>query len=155
MRGIISHGAYLPYRRLDRTTIAAVSGTGGGKGSRTVASYDEDTTTLAVEAARRALRATAALLEADDAAKDGAKNTVLRLADQRAVRQDPAAAKLLAQWPDDGADLESLRAEARNRITEALASLPGGDDGLVLEACYAAEAFLSTWQDELPFGRPI
>ena len=61
MRGIISHGAYLPYRRLDRTTIAAVSGTGGGKGSRTVASYDEDTTTLAVEAARRALRATAAL----------------------------------------------------------------------------------------------
>jgi len=25
----------------------------------------------------------------------------------------------------------------------------------VLEACYAAEAFLSTWQDELPFGRPI
>ena len=65
------------------------------------------------------------------------------------------AGPLLAQWPDDGADLESLRAEARNRITEALASLPGGDDGLVLEACYAAEAFLSTWQDELPFGRPI
>jgi methylmalonyl-CoA mutase len=29
------------------------------------------------------LRATAAMLEADDAAKDGAKNTVLRLADQR------------------------------------------------------------------------
>ncbi len=60
MRGIISHGAYLPYRRLDRDTIAAVAGTGGGKGTRTVASYDEDTTTLAVEAARRALRATAA-----------------------------------------------------------------------------------------------
>ncbi len=58
MRGIISHGAYLPYRRLDRSTIAAVAGTGGGKGTRTVASYDEDTTTLGVEAARRALRAT-------------------------------------------------------------------------------------------------
>jgi hydroxymethylglutaryl-CoA synthase len=56
MRGIISHGAYLPHRRLDRTTIAAVAGTGGGKGTRTVASYDEDTTTLGVEAARRALR---------------------------------------------------------------------------------------------------
>lgn len=55
MRGIISHGAYLPYRRLDRSTIAAVAGTGGGKGTRTVASYDEDTTTLGVEAARRAL----------------------------------------------------------------------------------------------------
>lgn len=58
MRGIISHGAYLPHRRLDRSTIAAVAGTGGGKGTRTVASYDEDTTTLGVEAARRALRVT-------------------------------------------------------------------------------------------------
>lgn len=58
MRGIISHGAYLPHRRLDRSTIAAVAGTGGGKGTRTVASYDEDTTTLGVEAARRALAAT-------------------------------------------------------------------------------------------------
>ena len=58
MRGIISYGAYLPYRRLDRSTIAAVAGTGGGKGTRTVASYDEDTTTLGVEAARRALRVT-------------------------------------------------------------------------------------------------
>ena len=56
MRGIISHGAYLPHRRLDRSTIAAVAGTGGGKGTRTVASYDEDTTTLGVEAARLALR---------------------------------------------------------------------------------------------------
>ncbi|WP_426570746.1 OB-fold domain-containing protein [Aquihabitans sp. McL0605] len=59
MRGIISYGAYLPHRRLDRSAIAAVAGTGGGKGTRTVASYDEDTTTLGVEAARRALRATA------------------------------------------------------------------------------------------------
>jgi 3-hydroxy-3-methylglutaryl CoA synthase/uncharacterized OB-fold protein len=58
MRGIISYGTYLPHRRLDRSTIAAIAGTGGGKGTRTVASYDEDTTTLGVEAARRALRAT-------------------------------------------------------------------------------------------------
>jgi 3-hydroxy-3-methylglutaryl CoA synthase/uncharacterized OB-fold protein len=58
MRGIISYGAYLPHRRLDRSTIAAVAGTGGGKGTRTVASYDEDTTTMGVEAARRALRST-------------------------------------------------------------------------------------------------
>lgn len=57
MRGILSWGTYLPYRRLDRTTIAPVAGAGGGKGTRTVASYDEDTTTMGVEAARRALRA--------------------------------------------------------------------------------------------------
>jgi 3-hydroxy-3-methylglutaryl CoA synthase len=57
MRGITAWGTYLPYRRLDRTTIAAVAGGGGGKGTRTVASYDEDTTTMGVEAARRALHA--------------------------------------------------------------------------------------------------
>jgi hydroxymethylglutaryl-CoA synthase len=55
-RGIVGAAAYLPHRRLDRSTIAAVAGTGGGKGTRTVASYDEDTTTMGVEAARAALR---------------------------------------------------------------------------------------------------
>jgi 3-hydroxy-3-methylglutaryl CoA synthase/uncharacterized OB-fold protein len=58
VRGILSHGAYLPHRRLDRTTIAAVAGQGGGVGTRTVASFDEDTTTLGVEAARRTLATT-------------------------------------------------------------------------------------------------
>jgi hydroxymethylglutaryl-CoA synthase len=56
-RGILAYGVYLPFQRLDRTSIAATLGTGGGKGTRTVASYDEDTTSLGVEAARRALRA--------------------------------------------------------------------------------------------------
>jgi len=56
VRGILSWGVHLPYRRLDRTTIAAVAGGGGGKGTRAVASYDEDSTTMAVEAARLALR---------------------------------------------------------------------------------------------------
>ena len=46
------------------------------------------------------LRATARMLAEDDAATDGARNTVLHLADQRATRQNPAAAKLLAQWPE-------------------------------------------------------
>jgi 3-hydroxy-3-methylglutaryl CoA synthase len=56
MRGILGWGVHLPHRRLDRSTIAAVAGTGGGKGTRAVASYDEDATTMAVEAGRRALR---------------------------------------------------------------------------------------------------
>ena len=56
MRGIVSWGSYLPYRRLDRSTIAAVAGQGGGRGTRTVAGFDEDSTTMAVEAARRTLR---------------------------------------------------------------------------------------------------
>lgn len=57
-RGILALGAHLPHRRLDRSTIAAVAGGGGGKGTRTVAGYDEDATTLAVEAARPVVRAT-------------------------------------------------------------------------------------------------
>jgi 3-hydroxy-3-methylglutaryl CoA synthase/uncharacterized OB-fold protein len=56
MRGIISHGVYLPLRRLDSTSIVAVAGGGGGKGTRTVAGFDEDTTTMGVEAGRLALR---------------------------------------------------------------------------------------------------
>ncbi len=59
-RGILGWGGYLPYRRLDRTTIPAVAGTGGGQGTRTVASYDEDTTTMGVAAARLALAGAAA-----------------------------------------------------------------------------------------------
>jgi 3-hydroxy-3-methylglutaryl CoA synthase/uncharacterized OB-fold protein len=53
--GIIAWGSYLPYWRLQRSAIATVLGSGGGKGSRAVASHDEDSTTLAVEAGRRAL----------------------------------------------------------------------------------------------------
>jgi 3-hydroxy-3-methylglutaryl CoA synthase/uncharacterized OB-fold protein len=60
-RGIVGAAAYLPHRRLDRSTIAAVAGAGGGKGTRTVAGYDEDTTTMGVEAARAALRPLAGL----------------------------------------------------------------------------------------------
>jgi 3-hydroxy-3-methylglutaryl CoA synthase/uncharacterized OB-fold protein len=56
MRGILSAGGYVPYRRLDRSQIAATFGSGGGKGTRAVAGYDEDTTTMGVEAARLALR---------------------------------------------------------------------------------------------------
>ena len=56
MRGIISFGGYVPYRRLDRSAIAAMMGRGGGRGTRSVASYDEDTTTMGVEAARLAMR---------------------------------------------------------------------------------------------------
>src|SRR5437867_9663485 len=52
MRGIISAGGYLPYRRLDRASISEFLGSGGGRGQRTVASYDEDTTTMGVEAGR-------------------------------------------------------------------------------------------------------
>ncbi|HEY5384580.1 MAG TPA: hydroxymethylglutaryl-CoA synthase, partial [Acidimicrobiales bacterium] len=56
MRGIVSAAGYVPYRRLARSDIKDFMGSGGGKGTRAVASHDEDSTTLGVEAARLALR---------------------------------------------------------------------------------------------------
>ncbi len=56
-RGIVSIAGYVPYWRLRRSAVAEVFGAGGGKGARSVASHDEDTTTMGVEAARLALRA--------------------------------------------------------------------------------------------------
>ena len=51
-RGIRAIGGHAPHRRLERSQIAATFGKGGGRGTRAVASFDEDTTTMAVEACR-------------------------------------------------------------------------------------------------------
>ncbi len=61
VRGIISAAGYVPFRRLDRSSIAKTFGNGGGRGQRAVAGYDEDTTTMGVEAARFARAGAAAV----------------------------------------------------------------------------------------------
>ena len=48
--GIVRYGSYVPYFRLQRAAM------GAGKGERAVASFDEDSVSMAVEAARDALR---------------------------------------------------------------------------------------------------
>jgi 3-hydroxy-3-methylglutaryl CoA synthase/uncharacterized OB-fold protein len=58
MVGIVSYGAYVPYRRLKRSAIAQVLGVPPEKGERSVASFDEDSVSMAVEAARDAIRGT-------------------------------------------------------------------------------------------------
>lgn len=50
MAGITRYGSYVPYFRVKRQAM------GGGKGERAVASYDEDSVSMAVEAARPAVR---------------------------------------------------------------------------------------------------
>jgi 3-hydroxy-3-methylglutaryl CoA synthase/uncharacterized OB-fold protein len=57
MNGIVAYGSYLPYYRLERKAIAQALGTPAGQGTRSVAGYDEDSTSMAVEAARSARRA--------------------------------------------------------------------------------------------------
>ncbi|MGH8735819.1 MAG: hydroxymethylglutaryl-CoA synthase family protein [Burkholderiales bacterium] len=59
--GILSYGAYLPRRRLQREAIAAANGwfnpglRGLAKGERAMANWDEDSVTMATEAARDCL----------------------------------------------------------------------------------------------------
>lgn len=57
MAGITAYGTYIPRARLDRATIGTALRTRAGRGTRAVASYDEDTTSLGVEAAQRAIGA--------------------------------------------------------------------------------------------------
>lgn len=55
MSGIVAYGSYVPFNRLQRATIGAAMESRGGKGERAVASYDEDSITMAVEASQSAL----------------------------------------------------------------------------------------------------
>lgn len=52
VRGIVGYGVHLPYNRLQRSAIGETLGSGGGRGTRAVASYDEDALSMAVEASR-------------------------------------------------------------------------------------------------------
>jgi 3-hydroxy-3-methylglutaryl CoA synthase/uncharacterized OB-fold protein len=60
MVGIVSYGSYVPYRRLKRSAITQVLGVPASKGERAVASFDEDSVSMAVEATRDALRSAGA-----------------------------------------------------------------------------------------------
>lgn len=53
MAAITGYSSYLPYWRLRRDAIGGVLGGPPAKGTRAVASYDEDATSMGVEAARR------------------------------------------------------------------------------------------------------
>jgi glutamate dehydrogenase/leucine dehydrogenase len=53
-----------------------------------------------------------------------------------------------------GTDADAVGAHIDEAVATMVAA-SGSDDGLLLGSCYAAEAFLRTWRDELPFGRPL
>jgi hydroxymethylglutaryl-CoA synthase len=57
MTELLSYGAYLPSGRVDRAEVGATLGVSAGRGQRVVASFDEDSTTMGVAAARAALSA--------------------------------------------------------------------------------------------------
>lgn len=53
--GILGYGTHIPYWRMHAETLAEAVGSGKRSGTRAVASYDEDTTTMAAQAARACL----------------------------------------------------------------------------------------------------
>ena len=55
MSGIVSYGAYIPFHRIQRAEIGRALGVRAADGERAVACYDEDSVTMAVEAARTCL----------------------------------------------------------------------------------------------------
>lgn len=56
MVGITSYGAYIPFYRISRDTIANAWGKRSAGGERSVANYDEDSVTMATEAALNSLK---------------------------------------------------------------------------------------------------
>jgi glutamate dehydrogenase (NAD(P)+) len=65
------------------------------------------------------------------------------------------AGPIFADWPTGGSDPGDVIATASAAITEALLSAGGHRDGRFLGACLRAEEYLASWQDTLPFGRPL
>ena len=125
MRGILSAAGYVPYRRLARADIAAFMGSGGGKGSRAVASHDEDTTTLGVEAARLALRAAV-----------GAAPDALWFATSRPAYLDKTNATAVAaalRLPGDVGAYD-FGGALRSGIGSLVSALRGGGNTLVVAA---------------------
>src|SRR5690606_26382572 len=62
---------------------------------------------------------------------------------------------LLAAWGDANAAADTLEKATRDAVTGILGEVASHPDGHLLGACERAEAFLRTWRDTLPFGRPL
>lgn len=65
------------------------------------------------------------------------------------------AGPLFALQPGENATADGVRGAASVGILGALGEVLAHESGPLLGACLRAEAFLSTWRDELPFGRPL
>jgi len=65
------------------------------------------------------------------------------------------AGSTIAAWSDPDTRDDKVRAEVADTVSLLMSEALSSADGAFLGACYTAETFLSTWQDDLPFGRPL
>ncbi len=61
----------------------------------------------------------------------------------------------IALWGDHEHTEQDILSDVAEKVSVLAAEVANHDDGPFLAACYAAESFLSSWQTELPFGRPL
>ena len=65
------------------------------------------------------------------------------------------AGVVFGSWPADGTALEGALTRAGADVAAVLDEVAAADDGLFVAACRRAEAFLATWCEDRPFGRPL
>lgn len=127
--GIVSFGAYVPRYRLDRQAIAAAHKwmapglKGQAKGARAFCAWDEDSVTMAVEAARDAL-----------GSGDGSGLKTIGLATTRPVYADLPGTALVAGALDLPRNLRSVDSGATQRAgtSSLIAMLKGGEPALFI-----------------------
>jgi hypothetical protein len=60
-----------------------------------------------------------------------------------------------AAWPDGEPSTEDVIHAITDSVRSVMGETLSHDDGPLLACCYRAETFLRTWQETLPFGRPL
>lgn len=65
------------------------------------------------------------------------------------------AGSTFLDWPAGESTIAAAEAANDDAISTIVRELLGREQTPVLEACWWAESFISTWQDKLPFGRPF
>ncbi|HAF69631.1 MAG TPA: hypothetical protein DCL16_10955 [Acidimicrobiaceae bacterium] len=61
----------------------------------------------------------------------------------------------LAWWTPEETSQDELRSSTSKLVTELLEETSNHSDGHFMAACYKAEAFIDSWQEQRPFGRPL
>ena len=135
MHGLLAYGTYVPYWRLDRQRIAEALLTPAGRGTRAVASYDEDTTTMGVEAARVTLAA----------APEGLRPHALYLATSAPAYADKTNATAIHAAL--GLDRAGFAADMAGAVRSAFAAVGAG-----LDASHSTLVVLSDMRTGLPGG---
>jgi hydroxymethylglutaryl-CoA synthase len=153
MVGITSFGGYVPCRRLARSSIAAANQwfnpmlTSMARGERTMANWDEDSITMAVEAARSCLPAA----ERNNCSAVYFASTTLPFADRQnagviaAALQLPSAISVM--------DVTGSQRAATTALLTALSAGAGGSNGrLILVTAADKRRTLAASSQEMQFG---